>query len=540
MSANWDLLIEKHFNKKSENAEGLTLGVLIESINEVLDAMPDPEDYLLTEQKAPSGGRFSMSIPIPKLIPTEAWGDPDSISREDIKEVFNVFRRAGGIKERIEHVNSFLNPETARRKAPGGKVNTLLRMMQVIEALQAAINDYSESSAGFVFEGFMAALTGGRQEAGRVGGTLPIEDFITSKGDNVSLKLLSPGTGIHGSFTNLVDYLFLRGDAGVPSIQYLVAFKKQEGDTVSHLLISEFEISRDSFVDIMVSTKNGKHLGEMAQPMKAHIANWQNSPEWRLRMAEILKQTPGYDTRRGMFLKSLGDDGDRVETDTEPGSDLATKKDKQFDARVAGAELTKLNQTTRAAGAAHARGDGPDFEEWYSQNIDDDDMIRVGLKNRNGANYKEYIKKFRNQFEAGEKAASQLSESFFGAFHEDEKRYMQEDLMSEGKAGKGDGGAQWTISPSALQAQEQILKTNNYGQVDLSQKNIDELSEIYIEKLGEDVMAILEATKDFTENVGTYFTTEDRSKAKAANTKAQQDAIGVADKLAAQAADKEN
>ena len=72
----------------------------------------------------------------------------------------------------------------------------------------------------------------------------------------------------------------------MPSIQYLVAFKKMEGDfvLVSHLLISEFEISRDSFVDIMVSIKNDKHLGEMAQPMKAHIANWQNSSEWRLRM----------------------------------------------------------------------------------------------------------------------------------------------------------------------------------------------------------------------------------------------------------------
>ena len=290
----------------------------------------------------------------------------------------------------------------------------------------------------------------------------------------------------------------------------------------------------------MVSTKNGDRLGEMAQPMKAHIANWQNSPEWRLRMAEILKQTPGYDIKRGMFIKSLGADGDRFETEDEPGSDLATKKDKQFDKREADAELTKLYQGTRAAGAAHARGDGPNFEEWYSQNIDDDDMIRVGLRNSKGANYKEYIKKFRNQFEIGEKAASQVSESFFGAFHEDEKRYMQEDLMSEGKGGKGDGGAQWTISPSALQAQEQILKTNNYGKVDLSQKNIDELTEIYIEKLGEDVMAILNATKDFTENVGTYFTTEDRSKAKAANTKAQEDAIGVADKLAAQAADKEN
>jgi hypothetical protein len=105
----------------------------------------------------------------------------------------------------------------------------------------------------------------------------------------------------------------------VPSIQYLVATKRQEGDTVTNLLISEFEISRDSFVDIMVSTKNGDLLGEMAQPMKAHIANWQNSPEWRLRMAEILKQTPGYDLDRGMFIKNLGPDGERFETEDEPG-----------------------------------------------------------------------------------------------------------------------------------------------------------------------------------------------------------------------------
>ena len=538
MSTNWDKMISEHY--EAGKREELSLDLLMESVREVLSEISDkPAPKPIVEKKLESGGRFSMSIPIPRLIPTEAWGDPDSLSREDINEIFNVFKKGAGIKERIEYVNSFLSPETAKRKAPGGKVNTLLRMMQIIEALQAAINDYSESSAGFVFEGFMAALTGGRQEAGRVGGTLPIEDFITDENENVSLKLLSPGTGVHGSFTNLVDYLFIRGDAGVPSIQYLVATKRQEGDTVTDLLISEFEISRDSFVDIMVSTKNGKHLGEMAQPMKAHIANWQNSPEWRLRMAEILKQTPGYDIKRGMFIKSLGPDGERFETEDEPGEDLEAKKLKQVDARRAGRYLTDLKQLTRAAGIAHARGAGPSFEEWYPQNIDDDDMVRAGKTAKGGASNKNYIKIFKAAFEQGEEDGTRLSESFFGAFHEDEKRYTQEYLLSEGKAGKGDGGAQWTISQTAMQTQERLLNTVNYGEVDLSQNNIDELSEIYIEKLGEDVMAILEATKDFTENVGTYFSTEDRSKAKAANTKAQEEAIGVADKLAAQVEDEE-
>ena len=530
MSTDWDRLVENHFAKK-----GNKLNILLEPVREVMGEFSAEDDFLLTEKAEPSGGRFSMSIPVPKLVPTEAWGDLDSVSREEIKKIFNVFRKAGGVRERIEQVNSFLDPASARRKAPGGKVNTLLRMMQVIEALQATINDYSEASAGFVFEGFMAALTAGTQEAGRVGGTLPIEDFTTGKGENVSLKLLSPGTGIHGSFTNLVDYLFIRGDSGIPVIRYLVAYKKQDGDVVSKLAIYDFEISRDNLVDVMVATRNSHTLGQMAEPMRSHTVgpNWQDSPEWRLRMAKILRQTPGYDQKRGMFLKNLDADGNRIEDTEDPGEKLAAKKSKQYDTRTSGGALTTLKQQVRAAGEAHARGQGPSFEEWYEQNIDDDLLVQVGKTSRKGASHGAYIQQFRDMFNDGKEQASTLSESFFGAFHEDEKRYTQECLLSERTAGKGDGGVQWTISGKELEKQEHILNTNYYGELDLSQKNIDELVEIYTDKLGEDVMAILEATKEFTENIGTYFTAEKRSKALTANTTAQKRGQDVVDKLAA-------
>lgn len=525
MSVDWDLLIENHLDKGEEK---MSLGLLMESIGEVLAEADD--SFLISEQQG--GGRFSVNIPFPKLVPTEAWGDPKNMSRQEINKIFNVFRRAGGVRERIEKVNSFLDPVAAKRKAPGGKVNTLLRMMQVIEALQAAINDYSESSAGFVFEGFMAALTGGRQEAGRVGGTLPIEDFTTGKGENVSLKLLSPGTGIHGSFTNLVDYLFIRGDAGLPDIKYLVAYKDSEGDDVSTLAIYDFTISRDNFIDAMIETKNGKKLGKMAQPLKTHIANWQDTPEWRLQMAELLKQTPGYDQKRGMFVTNLSDTGERFETEDKPGADLATKKRKQFGQRIAGGEKVNINQETRRAGAAFAKGEGPDFDTWYKENITDELLKKIGYTASAGTRYKNYINAFRAQFEKGAEQASRIAESFFGSFHEEEKRYMQEYLLSEGKSSKGAGGEQWTISGKELETKEDVLGVNYYGQLDLSQKNIDELTKIYIEKLGEDVMAILNATKDFTENIGTYFATEDRSKAMNANEKAQAQGKEIVDRLA--------
>ena len=111
------------------------------------------ETPLITE--ASEGGRFSFSIPIPRLVPTEAWGDPSSQSRKDIERIFASITRQPDIKARIAHVNSFLDPKEAVKKAPGGKVNTVLNMLQIIEALQSTLNDYNESSAGFVFEGFI-------------------------------------------------------------------------------------------------------------------------------------------------------------------------------------------------------------------------------------------------------------------------------------------------------------------------------------------------------------------------------------------------
>ena len=265
-----DLLIENFLKPK----EMLDSKVLVRLVEEVMAEGPVP----LTEEDAPTGGRFSVHIPIPKLTPTEAWGDPDSMARKDIDRVFSAIQREGTIKDRIAHVNSFLDPAAAKRKAPGGKVNTLLSMMQIIESLQATLNDFNESSAGFVFEGFMAALTQGRQEAGRVGGTLPIEDFITGDNLNVSLKLLSPKTGIHGSFTNLFDYLFIRGGTGVESIGYLVAYKNKEGENVDKLGIWEFEITRKNVVEVF--SKTGKNnmglLGNQAEALKSHIEKWQD------------------------------------------------------------------------------------------------------------------------------------------------------------------------------------------------------------------------------------------------------------------------
>ena len=192
-------------------------------LNEVAETVS--KNDLIVEQEE---SRFSYSIAIPRLVPNEAWGDPNAQSRKEIERVFSVVRGGNNIQERIADINKFLTPKSAKRKT---SANVILNMMMIVEALQATLNDYNESAAGFVFEGFMAALTGGKQISGRIRGTLPIEDFVAfseiGEGDPVSLKLLGPDTPTEGSFTNLVDYLFARG---AKKITYLVTYKDVVGE----------------------------------------------------------------------------------------------------------------------------------------------------------------------------------------------------------------------------------------------------------------------------------------------------------------------
>jgi len=521
MSTDWDRMISEHY--EAGNKKELSLDFLMESVREALSEISDkPAPKPLTEEDAE---RFSITIPIPKWTPSEAWGDPDSQSRKDIERIFSSITRQPDIKARIDHVNSFLDPAQAERKAPGGKINTVLNMLQIIEALQATLNDYNDASAGFVFEGFMAALTGGRQEAGRVGGTLPIEDFITGDNENVSLKLLSPKTPIHGSFTNLIDYLFIRGGSGVPAIKYMVAYKKVEGGNVSKLSIFEFVLNRGNLIDAFVQsggTGNLGLLGDQAGVLKQHIANWQDSKEWRLQMAEILRVTPGYTEGRGMFYVNLegGEFVDRSKDSTDKGtSDFAA-------AERGGAKIVLYNRAQKA-GLEAQRGEG-DFEGWF-ETLEDDTLIGAGFKglaSKNANTRKSNIERaktvLQRYFDEGfehAKATMNESYSYFGSFHEREKKLMKEELLLEAKGSTG--GSQWTFTRTHIENLTSLMETRYFGILDLSQANIGALSKIYTEKIGKDLMALLENTKNFSENIGRYFSADDRSEASSANKTAR-------------------
>lgn len=511
-----DILREEY---EKSITEVLDPHALMEMIEEALGGASN-ETALPPAQLNEAEDSFSMSIPIPRLTPSEAWGEPGSQSRKDIDRIFASITRSPSIQSRIDHINSFVDPALAERKGTGMRFNAILNMMMIIEALQACLNEYSEASSGFVFEGFMAAVTGGKQISGRVGGTLPIEDFVTGDDEAVSLKLLSPNTDIHGSFTNLVDYLFIRGGSGVPTLKYMIARKNSDGENVTQLSIFDFIIDRNNFIDIMRESKNEALLGKKGPEIAQHIQAWQDSPEWRLKMFEYLQQTPGYTKDKGMFYKNLDATGAFDDEAGKPADPAVKQRQYQLMTNQAIG-----NSAAWAAEKAAAAGKKANFEKWLS-NFAGDQREDIDQKAINA-----WEKAYEKAYAMATAEAQQIAESYFGSFHEREKRLMNEErLLME--AGDKEGGSQWSISRTQMTNMRRLATVQFYGELNLSKENIKECADIYIKKMGKDIMTLLETTKAFTEDIGKYFSTDDRRTAMRANKKAQTEGQEVVDLLA--------
>jgi len=225
-------------------------------LDEVADAFGSPQDLLIEmSDKMRREEAESFLVSLPKYQPNEAWGDPDAVDRKTVNRIFTTIGGGASVEGKLKFLQRITHPHN-RITSPRRVLASLL----VLEALSSLIANFNEASAGFVFEGWLAALLQGRQEAERTEkGNLPIQDLIAfsqlKDGEAavpVSLKLLSPKTKIEGSYTNLVDALFDE-DQFDGRMVYVVARKLE-----NHISIESFEINRGNFIEMFTLQGGGK------------------------------------------------------------------------------------------------------------------------------------------------------------------------------------------------------------------------------------------------------------------------------------------
>jgi len=264
-----------------------------ESLFEEFEASRKSQKSLVSEKKESVNElaqKSSITIPLPRFVPNESWGEPGSADFETIRKF--VLKATGAEKDIKKKFAKLVRPFSTDSavKSPGRMISSMV----LIESLASILKSFSESPAGFVFEGFLAALTFGKQIAEKTPTGLPIEDIIAFDPDGpngvpASLKVLkgrtkrahappamaakghtavsNAGTGIHGSYQNLV-YFFDRYDA----IDYIVALKR--GQDSDQLQILSFMMTRDNLVDIFFATGNDRLFGDFSSKIKKAKGDW--------------------------------------------------------------------------------------------------------------------------------------------------------------------------------------------------------------------------------------------------------------------------
>ena len=228
------------------NIASQSVNISDEELFEALDKYSEMSELeKLFENKGQSKAE-KLVLSLPKFVPNEQWGNSKSEARSEIKK---FIRNIGGrtVADRLEFLMKIQRPNnniTATRR--------ILSSIILLESLQSMLQAYSASGAGYVFEGFIAALMNGEQVTDPPEGSLPIEDVMafTYEGQRpglpLSLKLLRTKGDTKGSFKNLVDALYARNSKGMG---YIVVFK--EGDEAMDLTIKEFTFTNKNMVPIL-------------------------------------------------------------------------------------------------------------------------------------------------------------------------------------------------------------------------------------------------------------------------------------------------
>ena len=245
---------------------------------------------LVTEMAADKAKEFVLSLP--KFTPTEAWGKPDSIERQQITKLFNAIGGGRSIEGKLKFLQRIV-AEDSKITSPRRIISSII----ILECLKAVITSFNASSAGFVFEGFLSALLQGTQEAEvSAKGNLPIQDLIafsdSDKPVPISLKLLNKTTNIEGSYTNLID-----GLDEFKQMVYIVA--RKDGEAIA---IEKFRFDQNNFIDALSTSARGgttKGLNLFQLPNMSpqdSVAKLKAVKSWPEKYA-LLQYTAGYSER---------------------------------------------------------------------------------------------------------------------------------------------------------------------------------------------------------------------------------------------------
>ena len=276
--ADLDTLVENYFAPKEKKIKLSSIQSLMEIIKETHEEfMLEREVRSTTASNLDKSEQKSIDIKFPKIRISEDFG---KIGTGDRAIIEKFAKNIGGstVEEKIANLNSILTEAN-----PDASIGQLLSTMVITEILSSIVSDFTESAGGFIFEGFLAGLFGGKSVQivspddieGMDATGKPITDVIL--GDkHYSLKLLGKETAVAGSFRNMVNHFKSNG----PPIVYLDARRigKDQG-----LEFGEFTITLENFLDVFVTP----FLKEVT---RSDVETIEKPSDFKKKLAQLVKE----------------------------------------------------------------------------------------------------------------------------------------------------------------------------------------------------------------------------------------------------------
>ena len=211
------------------------------------------------------------------------WGKEGTEDRAIIENIMSkIIAKGDTLAEKIRILSNFIDspPQT-------NDISEILSHIVFLDTLTNIMVHFNASAAGFTFEGFLAALLGGRQIGVAEGAG--VQDLINNDKMPISLKLLTGEGGegkasVEGSFRDLCDHFidpgglrqdpesghYLGGTAGADGhMTYVVALKSfrekevqqaLEGEEAQIINFYQFDFNAYNFLDSMRSNPNNMKL----------------------------------------------------------------------------------------------------------------------------------------------------------------------------------------------------------------------------------------------------------------------------------------
>jgi hypothetical protein len=223
-----------------------------------------------------------LKLPIFRLS-EKMWGKEGTEDRAIIENLMSkIIDKGDTLAEKVRLLSNFIQspPQT-------NDISEILSHIVFLDTLTNIMVHFNASAAGFTFEGFLAAMLGGRQIGVAEGAG--VQDLINNDKMPISLKLLTGEGGegkasVEGSFRDLCDHFidadelrqdpesghYLGGTAGAEGymtyVVVLKSFREKEaekaltGDKPQVINFYQFDFNARNFLDSMRSNPNNMKL----------------------------------------------------------------------------------------------------------------------------------------------------------------------------------------------------------------------------------------------------------------------------------------